>query len=170
MSRHEVLTAAMQESYDRLRTRLDGLTDHEFFWQPAANSWTIYEDSPGHWTYHYEIPDPVPAPITTIGWQVVHIATCKVMYHEWAFGPARLTFPDLEIPHSATTAVQFLEDGHSLLRDALANTSESDLDEPRKTNWGELWPAGRIFWSMSDHDALHGGTVGFLRDLYYWTR
>jgi hypothetical protein len=31
-------------------------------------------------------PDPDPAPFTTIGWRLVHLADCKVMYHEWGFG------------------------------------------------------------------------------------
>src|SRR5437879_10080719 len=98
MSRAELLMATMQESYVRLRNRIEGLTDDEFFWQPVQNSWTIYEDTPGHWTYHYAIPEPKPAPTTTIGWQIVHVATSKVMYHEYAFGGARLTFPQIEIP------------------------------------------------------------------------
>jgi hypothetical protein len=44
------------------------------------------------------------------------------------------------------------------------------LDEPVKTNWGELWPAWRIFWVMADHDAFHGGMIGKLRDLYRWRK
>jgi len=65
------------------------------FWQPVADAWTIFEDHPGHWEYNYAIPDPDPAPVTTIGWQIVHVATCKQMYHEWAYGPAKLTWPEL---------------------------------------------------------------------------
>jgi hypothetical protein len=34
------------------------------------------------------------------------------------------------------------------------------------TNWGEEWPAWRIFWTMIHHDAHHGGEIGALRDLY----
>jgi len=33
-----------------------------------------------------------------------------------------------------------------------------------------MWPAWRIFTTMIDHDAFHGGTIGYLRDLYYWSR
>jgi len=47
---------------------------------------------------------------------------------------------------------------------------DAHLDEPRKTNWGELWPAWRVFLTMADHDALHGGAIGYLRDLYLWTK
>ena len=169
MSRAALLAAVMDESYQRLRTRLEGLTAAEFFWEPVAGSWNIYEDRPGHWTYHYAIPDPDPAPITSIGWQIVHVATCKVMYHEWAFGPALLTFPDLVIPQTAASAIEMIEVGHSRLVDALGELSEPQLDEPRKTNWGELWPVWRIFWAMADHDALHAGAIGNLRDLYAWT-
>jgi len=34
------------------------------------------------------------------------------------------------------------------------------------TNWGEKWPAWRIFWAMIEHDLHHGGEIGALRDLY----
>jgi hypothetical protein len=169
MSRVALLETTIDESYERLRTRLAGLTDDEFFWEPIPGCWTIYEDKPGHWTYHYEIPDPDPAPITSIGWQIVHLATCKVIYWEWAYGPGRLTFPDLVTPHSAAGAIDELEKGQRMLRDQLAKLSDSLMDEPRKTNWGELWPAWRVFWTMADHDAFHGGVLGYLRDMYHWT-
>jgi len=165
-----MLLTMMDEAYSRLRSRLDGLSDDEFFWQPVPNSWTIYQDPhTGRWTYHYAIPDPVPAPVTTIGWQLVHVAACKVMYHEWAFGEAKLTFPDLDIPESANGAIALLEHGQYLLRQDLAQLDEAELDHQKKTNWGELWPAWRIFWAMLDHDALHGGAIGHLRDLYRGT-
>jgi hypothetical protein len=159
----------LDDAYARLRERLDGLSDEEFFWQPVPDCWTIYQDSSGRWTYHYAIPDPHPAPITTIGCLLVHLGACKLMYHEWAYGPARLTWPELRVPHTATGAIGLLERGQALLREDLAGLSEQQIDEPRKTNWGELWPAWRIFWAMINHDAVHGGAIGHLRDLYYWT-
>jgi hypothetical protein len=170
VSRVELLRTTMEWSYQRLWARLAGLIDDEFFWQPTPDSWTVYEAAPGQWTYHYAEPDPEPAPVTTIGWQVVHVATCKVMYHEWAYGAARLTWPELVIPGGAAAALALLERGQELLRADLVGLSDSHLDEARLTNWGERWPAWRIFWSMADHDALHGGAIGQLRDLYAWTR
>ena len=159
----------MDEAYARLTARLEGLTEHEFFWQPVRDSWSVFEDRPGHWTYHYAIPDPVPAPLTSIAWQVVHVGTTRLMYHEWAYGAARLTFPEIEIPHDISGAGELLERGFELLSQDLRRESEDGLDQPRLTNWGELWPAWRIFTTMTDHDALHSGMIGALRDLYYWT-
>jgi hypothetical protein len=170
MNRAAMLLTMMDEAFERLRSRLDGLSDEEFFWQPVPNSWTIYLDhQTSRWTYHYAIPDPVPAPVTTIGWQLVHVALCKVMYHEWAFGAAKLTWPELDVPHTAADTIALLRHGQSLLRQDLENLSEQQLDQQRKTNWGELWPAWRIFWAMLNHDAQHGGAIGHLRDLYRWT-
>ena len=169
MDRRALLAATMEQTYARLRDRLEALTEEEFLWQPIPGAWTIYEVRPGHWTYHYEIPDPVPAPITTIAWQVVHLGTTRLMYHEWAYGPGNLTFPNIAIPHKASAAIQFLGEGYEVLRRDLEAETEDGLDLPRKTNWGDEWPAWRIFTTMIDHDALHTGAIGNLRDLYYWT-
>lgn len=169
VNRKAILQNVMDRAFNRLCARLEGLDDEEFFWQPAPDSWTIYEDLPGHWTYHYSIPEPDPAPLTTVGWQVVHLATTKLMYHEWAFGAARMTFPEIEIPSRAGSALALLEKGHGLLENDLEKQAEDALDEPTLTNWGDRWPAWQIFTVMADHDAFHGGTIGMLRDLYYWT-
>jgi len=48
----------------------------------------------------YAGPAPDPPPFTTIAWRLVHLATCKVMYHEYAFSPGGLTWDELEIPHT----------------------------------------------------------------------
>jgi hypothetical protein len=63
-----------------------------------------------------------------------------------------------------------LDTGHALLTEDLAGSAEADLDRPVMTNWGEEWPAWRIFWTMIHHDAHHGGEIGALRDLFRVTR
>jgi hypothetical protein len=166
VTRVELLQTQMTEPYARLTRRLAGLTDDEFFWEPVRGCWTVHQDASGRWTYDYEIPDPSPPPVTTIGWRLVHISHCKIMYHEWSYGPARLTFPDLPTPSTAAHAIAQLEEGQTLLRSDLEGLSDGELDKLRLTNWGEKWPAWRIFWTMMDHDAQHGAEIGCLRDLY----
>ena len=100
---HDFLTIAMNESWQYLRNLVEGLTDSEYFWEPVPNCWRIYQQSDGHWTYDYDIPGPIPAPLTTIGWRLVHLASCKVMYHEYAFGAQRLTFSELIIPQTESS-------------------------------------------------------------------
>ena len=170
VSRVGLLLAQMDEVYARLRGRLEGLGDDEFFWEPVPGCWTVHRDRSGAWVVDYAEPDPEPAPFTTIGWRLVHIADCKVMYHEWAFGRRTLTWPDLVAPATAADAITRLEEGQGLLRAAAQGLGDDELDQPRWTNWGERWPAWRILWTMIDHDAHHGAEIGCLRDLYRVTR
>ena len=104
------------------------------------------------------------SPFTTIGWRVAHVATCKVMYHEWAFGPRELTWLTIETPHDVEGGLEMLREGHEALREDLAALDDAGLETEVLTNWGEPWPAWKIFWTMIHHDLQHGGEVGALRD------
>ena len=164
---HAFLTFTMNESWDYLDRLLSGISDQEFFWEPVSNCWRIYQAEDGRWSYDYQIPHPEPSPLTTIGWRLVHIGSCKIIYYEYAFGPAKQTFPELVIPHTAAEAVQWLEQGHSLLKAELTQCSDTTLEQEALTNWGEWLPTWRIFWilkfladaSYNDcgHDQQHNG-------------
>ena len=169
MSKDVVTTLRIEldEAYAELRARVDGLTDDEFFWEPVPNCWTVRKRASGLWAVDYpEPPHPEPAPFTTIAWRLVHVAECKVMYHEYAFGAARLTWPEIDSTHTASDAIASLEAGQTQLREDLDGLTDADLDREVMTNWGERWPARRIFWTMTSHDLHHGGEIGVLRDLY----
>ena len=166
----DLLARQLSEAFHEMRTRLHGLTDEEFFWEPAPGAWTVYRDPEGHWDHHYAEPDPDPGPLTTIGWRLTHVAMCKVMYHEYAYGPRTLTWLTLETPGSVADTTDMLDTGHALLTEDLAAIDDPDLERPVMTNWGERWPAWRIFWTMIHHDAHHGGEIGALRDLYRVSR
>ncbi|MBA3797774.1 MAG: DinB family protein [Geodermatophilaceae bacterium] len=183
MSRIELLLAQLDEAYGRLSRRLEGLTDEEYLWQPVPGGWSIRRGENRRWAADYDFPDPAPAPFTTIAWRLLHIADCKIMYHEYAYGEATLTFPDLEAPRTAALAIARLEQGQKLLRDDLTGLADdAALDVQVGTNWGEKsssqaepdhapgasqkLPAWRIFWTMIEHDSWHGGEIGTMRDLY----
>jgi hypothetical protein len=163
----EIIRARLQDAYESIRGHVEGLTDEEFFWEPVPGCWTVRRGDDGRWAVDYpEPPHPDPAPFTTIGWRLVHVAECKVMYHEYAFGPARLTFPEIDSAHTAAAAIAQLEAGHAMLVRDVESLDDADLERAVLTNWGEKWPAHRIFWTMVDHDLHHGGEIGVLRDLY----
>ncbi len=168
MSRQTVLLllAELDEAWQSLLRRLEGLVDDEFFWEPVSGCWTVRQDLEDRWIVDYAVPAPDPPPFTTIAWRMVHVAACKVMYFEYAFGPGKLTWDELEIPYTAASAVIWLEAGQARLRSALEGLTDADLEEMRPTNWGDQWPTWRIFWTMASHDLHHGAEVGCLRDLY----
>jgi uncharacterized damage-inducible protein DinB len=161
-----LLATEMDDAWETLYRRLDGLTDAEFFWEPVSGCWTVHRAKEEYWVVDYADPAPDPPPFTTIAWRLLHLAECKVMYYEYAFGARQLTWEQLPVLHTATEATAWLEQSHARLRSALNNLSDADLEEMRLTNWGEPWPTWRIFWSMVSHDLHHGAEIGCLRDLY----
>jgi uncharacterized damage-inducible protein DinB len=166
MSRVDLLARQLNDAYGMISARVAGLTDDEFWWAPVGDHWTVRQRPDGRWAADYAEPDPEPPPFTTIGWKLVHVAECKVMYHEYAFGEAKLAWPEIDSAHTAADAIAQLAAGHALLARDLRRLTDADLDRPVATNWGERWPAWRIFWTMIHHDYHHGGEIGALRDLY----
>ncbi len=66
------------------------LTDEEFYWEPVPSSWSIRRRDEcrtptpfgnGDWLVDFEVPEPTPAPMTSIDWLFWHIGSM----------PARLT-------------------------------------------------------------------------------
>src|SRR4029450_2174662 len=53
MSRVGLLLAQMDEVSGRLRGRLEGLGDEEYFWEPVPGCWTVRRDPSGTWVAAY---------------------------------------------------------------------------------------------------------------------
>ena len=137
-------------------------------WGPAPDAWTIRPLQDGRWAADYAEPDPIPAPFTTIGWRLVHVLECKLMYDDYAFGPGTHRWDvDVSSPHTAADAITQLEVHQERLMTHLRELTDDDLMKQVLTNWGERWPAWRIAWTMIHHlDLWHGGEIGALRDYY----
>lgn len=168
----ELLELQIGHAYRMIRERLDGLGDAEFFWGPVENVWTLRQDDEGHWFADYaadgnwpEWTDPEPPPFCTIAHRLVHLGSCKVMYHDYAFGPATESWENL-CPPTAESAIALLEDGQTRLMSAVASLVDDDLSSERLTNWGERWPTWQILWTMVHHDLRHGNEIAVIRDLY----
>ncbi|MFD7159196.1 DinB family protein [Kribbella sp. NPDC059898] len=67
---------------ERLRPRLAGLSDDEYFWQPVAGCWTLSRrgesSAPisfggGEFTMDYAEPPHEQEPVTTIAWRLAHL-------------------------------------------------------------------------------------------------
>jgi hypothetical protein len=65
--------ALSREAFGRLRRRLDGLDDDEYFWEPAPDSWNVRRRNDGSWWPDDAEPRPYRGPITTIAWRVAHV-------------------------------------------------------------------------------------------------
>lgn len=170
----QLIASQMREAYQDVRDRLEGLDDDEMFWAPVDKVWTVRRDVGGAWFLDYprdgdwpDWRDPEPPPFCTIAYRLGHLGSCKIMYHDYAFGPATGSWSDPALaPHTAADAIALFDEGQARLMAAVADLRDVDLEAERKTNWGTMAPTWRLLWIMIHHDMLHGSEIGLIRDLY----
>jgi hypothetical protein len=172
------LVALSDEVWQRTRTRLDGLTDDEYFWEPTPGCWTIRRGVDGSWMADGPLPRPDPEPFTTIAWRLWHLID---MYGEdraprWLDVPAQgppigRDDPDGTPPATAADAVVLLERAHERWRAHLALADDDRLGETVGAVAGPEY-AGRTraayVGHMLDEYIHHGAEIALLRDLWRW--
>jgi len=171
---------------DQLRTsrefaaeRLAGLTDDEYFWEPAPGAWSVRRRgevaSPaaygaGDWRLDYAAPDPEPAPVTTIAWRLGHLYAGFVLRWEWTFGGRQKLGDALEFAGTATGALERLWQIIDRWHDDVAALSDAQLDT---VGFGQF-PRGLdphlpfvcIVWWMNRELIHHTAEAALLRDLW----
>ena len=164
-----VLLRLWEQSGRRLRERCADMGDEEFFWEPVADCWNIRPDEQraGGWSYEYEFAPADPAPMTTIGWRLVHLNAGNRIYWNHAFGDGLLTFPDLVVPHTAETALAAWRESRLPITTWLTRATEADLAELRPSHLDERGvAAGDQIRTLVDEQIHHGAEIALLRDLF----
>ncbi len=166
------------EVWQRIRVRLDGLTDEEYFWEPAPGCWSIRQRSDGTWLVDWPLPRPDPEPFTTIAWRLWHLID---MYGEdraprWLDvepqgEPIGMDDPAGAPAGTAAGALDLLERAHARWDAHLALVTEESLTEPVGAVAGPNY-ADRSRMSyvlhMLDEFVHHGAEIATLRDLWRW--
>jgi uncharacterized damage-inducible protein DinB len=172
------LVGLSDEVWRRLRTRVEGLRDEEYFWEPTSGCWTVRQRADGTWMADWPLPRPEPAPFTTIAWRLWHLID---MYGEnrapeWLDVPAQgdpigLDDPDGVPPSAAADAVTLLERAHDRWDAHLGLVTEEGLAEPvgrvAGPEYGERTRAAYVL-HMLDEFIHHGAEIALLRDLWRW--
>jgi hypothetical protein len=164
-----VLRELWTGSARRLVERLLGLEDEEFFWEPAQPSWSVRRNraAPSGWQIDYPFPPPVPPPVTTIAWRLVHLANGNWIRWEHAHGPGKRMFPDLPVPGTAADAITYWTDSRAPIESWLDSARDADLDEVRPNPVGDPLPVGQTLSILLDEQIHHGAEIALLRDLYH---
>src|SRR5262245_19707337 len=166
------------EVWRRTRARLDGLTDAEYFWEPAPGCWSVRQRADGAWMADWPLPRPDLEPFTTIAWRLWHLID---MYGEdraprWLDLPPQGTpigmdDPDGAPPGSAADAIALLERAHErwdahldLVDDARLAERVGDVAGPE---YGDASRADYVL-HMLDEFVHHGAEIALLRDLWRW--
>lgn len=171
------LVLQSDEVWERIRLRLDGLTDEEYFWQPVNGCWTIRQRGDGRWTADGTLPRPELEPFTTIAWRLWHLID---MYGEdrapkWLDVPAQgeaigLDGPDPTPPSTAAAAIAMLHAAHDRWDAHLGLADDDRLAEPLGPVAGQYADRSRAGYvlHMLDEFIHHGAEIGLLRDQWRW--
>ena len=169
LTRHSMVSAHLDYAWDLVRARLDGLTDEEYFWEPAPGCWTVRRLPEGRFMADWEWPAPSPPPFTTIAWRLSHIGlflTTRANHH---FGDRSATIEAIEWPGSAARAVEWIDGSYGAFREGVASLDDASMERRSEGEPGS--PDGRFpIAMMIQHITLelihHGAEVALLRDLY----
>ena len=164
-----LLKGQMDEAWDVLARAMSEVDDAMVSWRPASRGCWELRRQDGGWRPDYHGDRPLPPGPKTIGWLAGHLAGCKEMYFEYAFGPAKKTWDELTIPGDAEGLRGYLSRTQEPIRRALDGLNAPDLDRMALTNWGEHKPLWWILWTMASHDLEHGGQIWQVRNQYVVT-
>ena len=103
----------------------------------------------------------------------MHVAHCKVIYADQAFGRATLGWGDCDRLIGSTwdrpeaeKVIAALDRAQAFLCDHVAAASDEDLDRVNPMHHGVAHTGWQVVASMAQHDAWHGGQIAIMRDVY----
>ena len=164
----------------QLRDRLTGLTDEEYFWSPVPDAWSVrprgsstapVQAGAGDHTIDFAIPQPDPAPFTTIAWRLGHVIVGVLAARNAAhFGAAPASYDSWEYAGTAAGALDQLE---TQLDTWLAGVGAIGVAELRKPigaaePYPDL-PVAALVLHIHRELIHHLSEVCLLRDLYLHT-
>ena len=174
-----LLLDQLETSVQLTRDRLTGLTDDEYFWEPAPDAWSLRRRGEatteraygaGEWVLDLGS-RPDPEPVTTIAWRLGHLISMFDDRWEWTFG-SRSIAPEVntEFTPVAAEALAQLWAGAERWGAAVGGLTDEQLDT---VGFGQ-YPHGldphlpiiSIVWWMNREFIHHAAEVALLRDLH----
>lgn len=162
----------------QLRPRLQGLTDQEYFWEPAADCWSVrprgssqapVQVGSGAFTIDFAFPEPEPPPVTTIAWRLGHIIVgvlgARVAGH---FGGAPVDYQSFDYAGTAAEALAQLDEQYAAWRRGVQRLGAEGLARqcgPSEGHFGDR-PMAALVLHINREVIHHGAEVALLRDLY----
>ncbi|MFU8872804.1 DinB family protein [Micromonospora sp. SL4-19] len=163
---------------NQLRDRLDGLTDDEYFWEPAPGCWSVrprgtgtapVQAGSGAMTIDFAMPEPVPPPFTTIGWRLGHVIVGVLAVRNAAhFGRAPTDYRSFAYAATAATALAQLDAEYATWLAGVESLGEAGLARPcgeAEGPYAEL-PLAALVLHINRELIHHLAEVCLLRDLY----
>ncbi|MFI7575759.1 DinB family protein [Micromonospora sp. NPDC049497] len=166
---------------NQVRNRLDGLTDDEYFWEPAPGCWSVrprgtatapVQAGSGSMTIDFAMPEPDPPPFTTIAWRLGHVIVGVLAVRNAAhFGRAPTDYQSFEYAPTATAALAQLDTEYATWLAGVESLGETGLSRPCGPAEGPYaeHPLAALVLHINREMVHHLAEVCLLRDLYLHT-
>ncbi len=163
---------------NQLRPRLSGLTDEEYLWEPAMDCWSVRlratATTPmavggGDWVLDFALPQPQPAPITTIAWRIGHLLVGVLGSRNATYFDGRaVSYQTYDYPSRAQDALDQLDQMYASWVAGTRSLSLADLAEHCRESGFEDWTMAGLILHIHREVIHHGAEIALLRDLYAW--
>jgi hypothetical protein len=173
------LLAQLEWHWDvQLRPRFAGLTDDEYFWEPAQPAWNVRLRDPagtgaqpgtGPFTVDFSFPEPEPPPVTTIAWRLAHVIVgvlgARVASH---FGGPPADYASFPYAGTAAEALTQLDEAYERWTAGVRGLDAEALATPCGPAEGPYADHSMAALVLHIHREVihHGAEVSLLRDLY----
>ncbi len=162
----------------QLRPRLDGLTDGEYFWEPVPGAWNVrprgtgsapVQAGSGDFTIDFAMPEPQPAPVTTIAWRLAHLVVGVLRMRTSAhFGGPATDYESFDYAGTAGEALAQLDEAYAAWLAGVRGWSTDEVWEPCGPAEGPFAkePRATLVLHINRELIHHGAEVALLRDLW----
>ncbi len=156
-------------AWSRLGSRLQGLGDEEYLWEPAAGTLSIRESESGGWALEEADESVSPPPLTTIAWRVCHLGGGALGgFANWFNSGGAPYTVDKDIPADADAAISFLTRNYEYWRQGMVSFPEERLWLAIGPEFGPYSDASAVdlMLHVLDEFIHHAAEIALLRDLY----
>jgi hypothetical protein len=164
---------------NHVRPRYDGLTDEEYFWEPVPGCWSVrrvgaegaapIQAGTGEFRCDFAVPEPDPAPVTTIAWRLAHLVVgiFGERNHSHFDGPD-IGYRTFAYAGSADEALTQLDEGYRWWSLGVRDLGEDGLHRPCGEAEGPFaeHPLSALVLHINREVIHHGAEIALLRDLY----
>jgi hypothetical protein len=168
----DVLRWQLRDAWAVIERNLEGLTDEEYFWEPASGCWSVRRRSEttaplvwgkGEWVVENSWNPPSPPPVTTIAWRLLHAYDCLNDFFARGLHLGRQDWNDIEVPGEARGAVNLITDLAGRIDETLATVEDELLRRQAENDQRPAWAAVTFSFLEATH---HCAEIGVLRDLF----
>lgn len=162
----------------QLRERLSGMTDEEYFWEPADRAWNVrprgtgsaqVQAGTGDWTIDFAFPAPVPPPVTTIAWRLGHVIVGVLgARNAGHFDGPPIDYHSYRYAGSADEALAQLDEQYAAWMAGVRGLGEDGLARSAGPSEGPYadWSMAALVLHINREVIHHGAEIALLRDLY----